>query len=211
MWIVCFPITWLGVGWEPGPPPTVWALSHLFKLPFWGLTLRHRNAVTWTCDWHDWFSLIFIVIVIIPSFCYNQEFRVSYLSFLSVVLFLCQATFCPFSVRQRAAFSCPFLSKCVVRVALLFGLLTHCLAASTTVSLEWQSDSPTALSFETLGLHWASALPDQPPLPDHLENHLNWVDSITMISLAFCRMSFERLVRTRKFRKYSRYSLQLWI
>ncbi len=87
-----------------------------------------------------------------PILLLHPEFTVSDLSFLSVVLFLFQATFCPFSVRQRAAFSSPFLSKCVARVALLFGLLAPCLAASTTVSLEWQSDSPFALSFETLGL-----------------------------------------------------------
>jgi hypothetical protein len=38
-------------------------------------------------------------------------------------------------------------------------------------------------NFETLGLHWATAQPDQPPPPDHLKNHLIWVDSIKVIPL----------------------------
>ncbi len=83
-----------------------------------------------------------------------------------------------------------------MRVALLLGPLAPHLAALTTVSLEWESDSSLALSFETLGLCWASALLDQPPPPDHLENHLIWVDSIKVIPLACCRMSFEHLVGT---------------
>jgi hypothetical protein len=41
-----------------------------------------------------------------------------------------------------------------MRVALLFGPLAPHLAASTTVSLEWYSDSPLTLSFEILGLRW---------------------------------------------------------
>jgi hypothetical protein len=56
------------------------------------------------------------------------------------------------------------------------------------------SNSFLALSFETLGLHWASTLLDLPPPPDHLENHLMWVDTIKVIPLACCRMSFELLV-----------------
>jgi hypothetical protein len=34
------------------------------------------------------------------------------------------------------------------------------------------------LSFEILGLRWASALPDPPPPLDHVKNHLIWVDSM---------------------------------
>jgi hypothetical protein len=97
---VRFPITLLGVGWEPGPPPHSMGLSRLFKTCFLSLSLRHRNAVTWTCDQHTWFSLIYIAIVITPPFCNNTpEFRVIVLSFSSVVLFLWRAAFCPFSVR----------------------------------------------------------------------------------------------------------------
>jgi hypothetical protein len=40
-----------------------------------------------------------------PSLLLQQpDFRVSNVSFVSVVLFLWQAAFCPFSVKQRAAF-----------------------------------------------------------------------------------------------------------
>jgi hypothetical protein len=35
--------------------------------------IRHRNAVAWTCDLHNWFSVIFTVIVIIPPFCFNNQ------------------------------------------------------------------------------------------------------------------------------------------
>ncbi len=100
---------------------------------------------------------------------------------------------------KELLFSFLFLSKHVVRVALLFSPLAPCLAASTTDSLEWQLDSLLSLSFETLGLRWASALPDQPPPLDHLKNHLIWVDSIKMIPLACCRMSLEGLLGTLKF------------
>jgi hypothetical protein len=42
---VHFPIMWLGVRWEPGPPPpAVWTRVRLFKPAFWGLTLRYRNS-----------------------------------------------------------------------------------------------------------------------------------------------------------------------
>jgi hypothetical protein len=52
-------------------------LSHLFKTRFLSLTLGLRNAVTWTCDQHAWFSFIYIHINITPPFCNNiLEFRV---------------------------------------------------------------------------------------------------------------------------------------
>ncbi len=40
------------------------SLSRLVNLFFPGLTLRHRNTVTWTCDWHARFSLIYNFITI---------------------------------------------------------------------------------------------------------------------------------------------------
>ncbi len=63
-------------------------------------------------------------------------------------------------------FSSLFLSKHVVRVALLFSTQAPCMAASTAVSLKWASDNPFNLSFETLGLQTSL------PLPESLENHL---------------------------------------
>jgi hypothetical protein len=57
-----------------------------------------------------------------------------------------------------------------VRVALNLGpLAPRCPAALTVISLDWHSDGNFNPSFETLGLHCATTLPDQPALPDHLE------------------------------------------
>jgi hypothetical protein len=136
----------------------------------------------------------------------HPEFRVSVLSFLDVVLFRLWAGFCPIFSQAKSCFSAlPFFSKYVMRVALLFGPLapcwlpwplTPCWLPRPLTHLSGSHDSPVPLSFETLGLRWASALPDQPPPPDHLKNHLIWVDSIKVIPLACCRISFERLVGT---------------
>jgi hypothetical protein len=118
------------------PPPAVWAwVSYLNR--FLSLTLRHRNAVTWTCDQHIWFSFIYIAIIITPPFCNNTRSRVSVLSLLSMVLFLWRAAFCPFQSSKELLFSSPFLSKSVMIVALLLGPLAPRMAASTTASLEW--------------------------------------------------------------------------
>ncbi len=61
---VRFPITWFGNVWEPSPPPRSTGLSRLFNPPFPGLTLRYQYVVTWTCDWHAWFSLLYDLITI---------------------------------------------------------------------------------------------------------------------------------------------------
>jgi hypothetical protein len=47
-------------------------VKELFNLCFPGFNVRYRNAVTRTCDWLFWFSLIYIFIDydIIP-FCKN--------------------------------------------------------------------------------------------------------------------------------------------
>jgi hypothetical protein len=55
-----FPDHVIRVRKEPGPPPRSMGLSRLLKTRFLSLTLRHRNAVTWTCDQHTWFSFIYI-------------------------------------------------------------------------------------------------------------------------------------------------------
>jgi hypothetical protein len=73
-------------------------LGCLFKPAFWGLTLRHRNAVTWTFDQHTWFSFIYIAITLL-----QQQFRVSVLSFLSWYFSLAGCLL-PYSVKQRVAF-----------------------------------------------------------------------------------------------------------
>jgi hypothetical protein len=101
-------------------------------------TLRHQNAVTWTCDQYAWFSFIYITIVITPLFCNNTWVK-SKLSFFFIhgafSLAGCLLTF--FQSSKELLFSSPFLSKYVVREALLIGPLAPRLAASTTVSLEW--------------------------------------------------------------------------
>jgi hypothetical protein len=54
------------------PPPRSMGFSHQFKTLFLGLTLRHRNTVTWTCDQHACFSIIYIYINFTLTFCnYN--------------------------------------------------------------------------------------------------------------------------------------------
>jgi hypothetical protein len=142
----------------------------------------------------------------------HTEFRVSNLSFLSMVLFLWQAAFFLFFCQAKSCFSAlPFWVNMSWELPFYLahwppsGCLDYC--------FNWAVVGQSiALSFETLGLHWASALPDQPPLPDHLKNHLIWVVSIKVILLAGCRMSLELLVGTCKFpTTLVTLSLQLWI
>jgi hypothetical protein len=55
------------------------------------------------------------------------------------------------------------------------------------------------------------ALLDQPPPPDHLENHLIWVVSTKVIPMVCCRISLDRFVGTCKFpTTLVTLSLQLW-
>ncbi len=157
---VHFPIKWLGIGGEPGPPNHGMGLSCLFKPRFLSLTLRHRNAVTWTCDQHAWFSFIHIHIDFTLTFC-NKNFWSLESAFLLFELW--------------CFFSGPW-------------------------PLVWDSWPP--LSFAIL---------EQPPPPDHLENHLIWADSIRVIPLACCRMSLELLSGPCKFpNTLVTLSLQLW-
>ncbi len=76
-----FPAMWLGNVWEPAPPPRSTGQSRLFNPCFLGLNLRHRNVVTWTCDWLFWFSFI------TPSATSRLEHRVSIFPFFSIIAF----------------------------------------------------------------------------------------------------------------------------
>ncbi len=136
-WLSICPFTCLGVGWEPGPPPAVWAivayLNPLFEL----------NPQTPKCCHMDLWSA-HLALTRLHRHCHHPsllqqhpELRVGVLSFLSVVLVLWLAAFCPVLVKKRAAFQFSFLSKYAVRVALLFSPLAPSLAASTTLLLEW--------------------------------------------------------------------------
>jgi hypothetical protein len=72
---VRFPIKWLGNVWEPAPPRSMGLSRPYFFYPrFLGLTLRHRIAVTWTYDWHAWFSPIHTFINISNNTFYNCKF-----------------------------------------------------------------------------------------------------------------------------------------
>jgi hypothetical protein len=84
----------------------------------------------------------------------------------------------------------------------LFGPLAPHLAASVVAHWGGNRIVPWPLVWDC----WPSlsfALPDQPPPPDHCENHLIWVDSIQVIPLACCRMSLESLEEHVKFRLLS--------
>jgi hypothetical protein len=91
-------------------------------------------------------------------------------SFLSVVFFSGGLPFVLDSVRLRAVVQ-PFIQP----TGLLSGCLDCCLIGLVV------RHSPFNTSFEALGLCWATALLDQPPPPDRLENHLICVDSTKMI------------------------------
>ncbi len=73
-------------------------------------------------------------------------------SSLTMVFFFGGLPFALYSARFGAVVQLSLLSRHSVRVAVLFGPLALHLAASTTVSLKWYSDSPFNPSFETLGL-----------------------------------------------------------
>jgi hypothetical protein len=72
----------------------------------------------------------------------------------------------------RAAFSSLSFSNYVVRVALLFGLMDPCLAASAVAHLSDGRTVTWPLVLRLLAPPLSFALLDKPPLPDHLEDHL---------------------------------------
>ncbi len=134
---ICFCITWLGVRWELSPPHST-GIGSPIKTNFLALnpqypkTLWHGLVISLTGSHPSSLSL--------PSFLPSASspgVRVSNSFFLSVVSFIWRTAFCPFSVKLRAAFSSPFLSKHVVSETLLFGPLAPHQAASIAVSLEW--------------------------------------------------------------------------
>jgi hypothetical protein len=122
--------------WEPAPSQQYghWTA---YLTPFLGLTLRHRNAVTWTCDQHTWFSFIYNLINFNTLQQKLLKPRESVLSFLSLVLFLWRAAFCPVFSQAKSCFSALPSRNYVMRVALLFGSLAPHLAASAIFALEW--------------------------------------------------------------------------
>jgi hypothetical protein len=107
--------------------------------------------------------------------------------FSTVMLFFGGMPFALLVLQCRAAFSSLSFSKYAMRVALLFGPLAPRLAASAVVHLSGSRTVPWPSVLRLLA-PLSFALPDQPPPPDHLKNHLIWVDSIKLIPLACYRM-----------------------
>ncbi len=174
----------------PPPPPHSGQVKGLFNPCFPGLTLRYRNAVTWTCDQLLWFPFIYIFTDddTTPSAISRLEHRVS-------VFFLWPFALLRFQSELPKAL-CSFVN--CHESSPLFGLWPSRLAASIVVHWGGNRTVPWPLVWDS----WpplSYALLDQPPPPDHRKNHLIWVDSITVIPLAWSRMSLECLVGPRKF------------
>ncbi len=116
--------------WVRTRPPAVWALGPLFKPAFWLNPQTPKRCLM------DLWSAHLVLIHLHrhrhqPSLLQlHPDFKVSILSFLSVVLFLWWAAFCPFSVKQRATFQL-FLFECTCRESRPFicptGCLNYCL------------------------------------------------------------------------------------
>ncbi len=178
-------------------------MGRLFKPTFGRLTLSTLKR----CHMDLWFARLVLShyhrhrLHLLPS-AMSPGVRVNSSFFLSVVLFIWQAAFALFQSNLELFSGSPFLSKYFVRAALFIrptgppsGYLDCCLIGVAVRQ---------SLSFEALGLRWATALSDLPPPPYRLENHLIWVDSTKRSPLAWCRMSLERIVGTPQFPGYSR-------
>ncbi len=61
-------VIWCWVRTEPPPPQYRQWIAYLNGL-FGAEPSVHQNAVTWTCDWLNWFSPIIIVIAFISPIC----------------------------------------------------------------------------------------------------------------------------------------------
>ncbi len=170
---VCFPITWLGNGWEPALPAVrAWVayLNPAFELN--PQTPKRCHVDLWSAP----------MVLIHPHphqlrhpYLLQQQLlepRVSVISFQPWCFFFGGLPFALLVLQCRAAFSSLSFSKYVSRVALLFGPMAPCPAASAAAHLSLQPDSPLALSFETLGLRWA--LLYQTSLPRQIISRTIW-------------------------------------
>ncbi len=132
-----------------------------------------------------------------PSATSGLEHRVSIFLFSQSLLSLAGCLL-PYCASSQSCFKLCVLFVNCHEISPLFGPVAPRLAASVVAHwggnwtvlwpLVWDSWPP--LSY---------AQPNQPPPPDHCENHLIWVDSIPVIPLAWSRMSLECPVGTRKF------------
>ncbi len=129
--VLCWPTISVSLDWcwvRTTPPPTLqyrqW-VAYLNWL-FGAKPSVSQNAGTWACDWLNWFLpiIIFIVFNIFSHLQASPGARVCSSFFLSVVFFSGELPFALYSVRLRAVVQLSLLSRCFVRVALLFGPLT---------------------------------------------------------------------------------------
>jgi hypothetical protein len=122
---VRFHIICLVLGENRAPPPLQYRqwVADLYWL-FGSEPSIPQNAVTWTCDRLDWFSLIIIIIVFnISHLQASPGARVSSSFFLSVVFFSGGLPFALYSVWLRAVVQLALVSRCFMILALLFGPL----------------------------------------------------------------------------------------
>jgi hypothetical protein len=144
-----------------------------------------------------------------PSATSRLEHRVSVFLFSQLLLSLAGCLL-PNCASSQSCFKLYFLLVSCHESGSLFGLLAPHLVASVVAHWGGNQTAPWPLVLES----WpplSYAVPDQPPRPDHRENHLIWVDSIPVILLAWSRMSCERPVETCKFpTSLVTLSLQLW-
>ncbi len=131
-----------------------------------------------------------------PSATSRLEHRVSV--FLFWLWFPWQTAFLPNCASSQSCFKLYFLLVSCHESSSLFGPLAPPLVASVVAHWGDNWTAPWPLVWDSWPL-LSYALSDQPPLPDHRENHLIWVDSIPVIPLAWSRMSLECPVGIRKF------------
>ncbi len=172
-----FPVTWLGNVWEPSPPPRSTGLSRLFNPCFPGLksdtVMLSHGPVTGHSGSHS--STSSSTTTSPPSAILRLEHRVSVFPFLTMVLSLA-GCLCPLCFQLELLKLC-FFEQVIVRVVLYLALWPARLAASVVAHWGGNRTVPWPLAWDS----WpplSFALPDQPPPPDHCENHLIWVDSI---------------------------------
>ncbi len=130
------------------PPSAVWAWVAYSKPAFWVKpsdteTLSHGLVIS-TPGSHSSTSTLTSPL---PSATIDPQFRVSVISFYPWCFSSGGLHFAFFTQTKSCFSALLFFSKYAVWVALLFSPLAPRLAASTSASLEGQSDSPLALSF----------------------------------------------------------------
>jgi hypothetical protein len=173
---VRFPIKWPGVGWEP--PPLSMGLGCQFTSHFLSLTLTNRNVSQGlVISMPGSHSLISTLTSSLPSA--NTPWSLEWTSFFHLwCLFLARCLFLPFCVQAKSCCSALlFFSKRVVRVALLFGPLAPCLAASAAAHLSSSRTVPWLLVLRVLSsAELCSTGPASPAWPPREPSDMSGLD-----------------------------------